>query len=163
MRKSFEICRNYSNFATTKTTDMLKRLFFIAALAMVYAATAHAQYDMSRPFKATIYNKEYDVYMRLNLYDNDVVIGWQEMLGELPGFLAKSGNNYCWLITEATVDGKKAELEMVNDSGSDDLNATLTFEGDSVYTLRRKSGAVIKVPNSGKWQKLPSTLIFKHR
>lgn len=142
---------------------MLKRLFFIVALVVTHALSVHAQYDAAKPFKATIYNKEYDVYIRMNLYDNDVVIGWQEMLGELPGFLAKSGNNYCWLITEANVDGKKAEIEMVNDSGSDDLNATLTFEGDSLYTLRRKSGAAIKVPNSGKWQKLPSTLIFKPR
>lgn len=125
-------------------------------------ATCNAQ-QAAQPFKGTLYNKEYDVYMRLNLYDNDVVIGWQEMFGPLPGFLAKSGNNYCWLILESAIEGNTAQLEIVNDTGSDDLTASLTMENDSVYTLRQKSGSTIKVPNNGKWQKLPSTLTFKPR
>ena len=52
---------------------------------------------------------------------------------------------------------------MVNDTGSDDLRATLTQLNDSTYVLRQGSGATIKVPNNNKWQKLPGTLTFIRR
>jgi hypothetical protein len=58
------------------------------------------------------------------------------------------------------VKGNKAQLQMVNDYGSEDLEATLTRENDSIYILKQGKGSTLKVPNDGKWQKLPSTLPF---
>ena len=98
--------------------------------------------------------------MRINFYDRDVVISWQELFGQLPGFLAKEGSSYCWIVTDVEVDGERAMLELVNDSGSDDLVATLTQQNDSTYVLRQGKGATMRVPNSGKWQKLPQQLTF---
>ncbi|MBO4811215.1 MAG: hypothetical protein J5552_06585 [Prevotella sp.] len=141
----------------------MKRILTTMALLACLAVGAKAQQADSTAFRAYIYNNEYDVYMRINFYEQDVVIPWQELFGPLPGFLAKNGNSNCWIVTDATVDGRKAELEMVNDTGSDDLRATLTQLNDSTYVLRQGSGSTIKVPNNNKWQKLPGTLTFIRR
>ena len=124
---------------------------------------AQSQQEDKRPFRGYFYNKEYDVYMQLNFYDEDVIISWQELFGPLPGFLAKKENNYCWIVTSAAIDGKKAELEITNDYGSEDLTATLTQVNDSVFTLKQQSGSTIKVPQNNKWLKLPSLLTFTKR
>ena len=130
-------------------------------VAMLFCATGlMAQQSDSTVFKGYLYNKEYNVYMRINFYDRDVVISWQELFGQLPGFLAKEGSSYCWIVTDVEVDGERATLELVNDSGSDDLVATLTQQNDSTYLLRQGKGATMRVPNSGKWQKLPQQLTF---
>ena len=61
------------------------------------------------------------------------------------------------------IKGKKASLQMVNDYGSEDLEATLTRQNDSIYVLRQGKGSTIKVPADGKWQKLPPVLPFKRQ
>lgn len=136
-------------------------LSLLAVLSCTLAI--QAQQADSTVFRAYLYNDEYDVYMRINLYDQDIIISWQDIYGPLPGFLAKNDYNFCWMITDSKVSGRKAELEMVNDYGSEDLTATLTLENDSLYVLRQKKGSALKVPNKGKWQKLPATLTFKKR
>ena len=54
-------------------------------------------------------------------------------------------------------------MDLINDYGSEDLTATLTRKNDSIYVLKQESGSTIKVPNKGKWQKLPKTLEFKRK
>ena len=101
--------------------------------------------------------------MRLDLYGESITVPGQELYGELPGYLGKKHNSFCWLITSSKIDGEKAELQMINDYGSEDLTATLTVENDSLYVLRQVEGSTLKVPKDGKWQKLPSKLVFKCR
>jgi hypothetical protein len=50
---------------------------------------------------------------------------------------------------------------MINDYGSEDLEATLICQNDSTYVLRQGKGSTIKVPNDGKWQRLPQTITLK--
>ena len=132
------------------------------SIVICLSSLAMAQSDGSR-FKAYLYNKEYQVYLRINFYDQDIIIPDQELLGGLPGYLGKERNNFCWPIVSVEVKGKKAQLQMVNDYGSEDLEATLICENDSTYTLKQGKGSTLKVPNNGKWQKLPGTLTFKRR
>ena len=116
------------------------------------------------PFRAYIYNKEYEVYLRLNLYDQDVTIPGQELYGQLPGFLGKLHNSFCWVITSCRLlSDTEAELQLINDFGSEDLTATLKQTNDSTYVLKQGVGNTIKVPFKGKWQKLPKTLEFKRK
>ena len=115
-------------------------------------------------FRAYLYNNEYDVYLRINFYEQDVVIPGQELYGNLPGYLRKNHNFFCWVITSCEVkNDKEATLQLINDFGSEDLTATLTRQNDSIYILRQGSGNTIKVPSKGKWQKLPKTLQFKRK
>jgi hypothetical protein len=117
-----------------------------------------------KSFRAYLYNNEFSVYLRINFYDQDVEVPGQPLYGKLPGYLGKEHNSFCWVITSCKVKNEeKAELQLINDFGSEDLTATLTRVNDSLYVLRQESGSTIKVPKNGKWQKLPKRFVLKRR
>ena len=135
-------------------------LLLFAALT---SALAIAQ-EEAKPFRAYLYNDEYDVYLRIDFYDESILIPGNELYGQLPGYLGKKNNSFCWPITTAKLKNKRtAELSLINDYGSEDLTATLTCENDSIYTLKQGKGSTLKVPKNGKWQKLPGTLTLKRQ
>jgi len=102
--------------------------------------------------------------MRINFYAQDITVPGQELYGQLPGYLQRERNTFSWLFTSVSLsDDHTAQLEMVNDYGSEDLTALLTFDGDSTYTLKQQEGSTIKVPRDGKWQRLPKILRFKRK
>ena len=115
-----------------------------------------------KPFKGVIINKANDVFMRINLYEDDIKIPGQEILGNTYGYIKKNTDSRVWIIIGVTMDEKhnKALLEMVNDYGSEDLNAELSIQPDSTYLLRQLQGSTIKMAGNGKWIKLPKELKF---
>ena len=116
------------------------------------------------PFKGYLYNDEYEVYLKIDFYHESVTVPGNELYGQLPGFLGKKNNSFCWPITATKIkDAKTAELSLINDYGSEDLTATLRCENDSTYILKQEKGSTLKVPKNGKWQKLPKTLPFKRK
>ena len=117
----------------------------------------------NEPFRAYLFNNEYDVFLRINFYEQDVNVPGQDLIGQVPGYLGKKNNSFAWLITSAKINGNKAKLQLINDYGSEDLTATLTRKNDSIYVLKQESGSTLKVPNKGKWLKLPKTLEFKRK
>ena len=119
--------------------------------------------ESKKPFRAYLINKEYSVYLRIDFYQKSISVPGQDLYGKLPGYLSKQHNSFCWLITSAEVEGNKATLQMINDYGSEDLTATLTAESDSVYVLKQIEGSTLKIPNNGKWQKLPKTLELRRQ
>lgn len=139
----------------------MKKIILLTFLQMCFTMLFAQKEDKS--FRAYLYNNEYEVFMRLDLYDESITVPGQDLYGELPGYLGKKHNSFCWLITSAKIDGNKAELQMINDYGSEDLTATLTAENDSLYVLKQVEGSTLKVPKEGKWQKLPSKLVLKRR
>ena len=140
----------------------MKKLFLIFIVFHLSLLSVSAQ-NTAKPFRAYIYNNDYEVFMRLDLYNESITVPGQELYGELPGYLGKKHNSFCWLITSSKIEGQTAELQMINDYGSEDLTATLTVENDSLYVLRQVEGSSLKVPKEGKWQKLPSKLVLKRR
>lgn len=139
----------------------MKKIITIIIFAFLLSP-ALAQ-ENKEPFHAYLINKEYNVYLRINFYQENISVPGQELYGKLPGYLSKQHNSFCWLITSAEVEGNKATLQMINDYGSEDLTATLTAESDSVYILKQTEGSTLKVPNNGKWQKLPKSLELKRQ
>ena len=139
----------------------MKQLFILAILFMI-PMLGNAQ-KSDKPFRAYIYNNEYEVYMRIDFYDESITVPGQDLYGQLPGFLGKKNNSFCWVITSAEITDHTAYLSLINDYGSEDLTATLTVENDSLYVLKQVEGSTLKVPKNGKWQKLPKTLEFKRR
>ena len=131
----------------------------------IWLVSLHAMaQDEARPFRAYLYNEDYEVYLQIDFYDESVSVPGNELYGQLPGYLGKKNNSFCWPITVAKLKNKHtAELSLINDYGSEDLTATLTYENDSVYTLKQGKGSTLKVPKNGKWQKLPGTLPFKRQ
>ena len=141
----------------------MRKFLLTMVLVVVAVMNGFAQKDNSA-FRAYLYNNEYDVYLRINFYDQDVTIPGQELYGDLPGYLGKKNNSFCWVITSCEIQSeKKATLQLINDFGSEDLTATLTRKNDSIYILRQGDGNPIKVPSKGKWQKLPKTIELKRR
>ena len=137
----------------------MKRSVFSILLGLV-AASAFSQTE-NDSFRAYLFNNTYNVYLRINFYDQDISIPGQELYGQLPGYLGKQRNSFCWVITSCKVKNEKeATMQLINDFGSEDLQATLTRKNDSIYVLKQGSGNTIKVPNNGKWQKLPKILEF---
>ena len=115
-------------------------------------------------FRAYLFNKEYDVYLRIDFYNESISVPGNELYGKLHGYLGKNNNSFCWPITAAKLkDEHTAELSLINDYGSEDLIATLTQQNDSTYILKQERGSTLKVPKNGKWQKLPKTLPFKRK
>ena len=139
----------------------MKKLFTTAFF--VLTAINIAAQDKTGPFRAYLYNNEYEINLRIDFYDESINVPGQELYGSLPGYLCKKNNSFSWVITSAEVKGSKARLSMINDYGSEDLTATLTLKNDSVYILRQEEGSTLKVPKNGKWQKLPKVLEFKRR
>ena len=140
---------------------MNKLISFVFAILL--ALPAMGQND-KKPFRAYIYNKEYEVYLRIDFYDESITVPGQELYGQLPGYLGKMHNSFCWVITSAKIKDKKtATMNLINDYGSEDLTATLTRKNDSIYILKQESGSTLKVPKNSKWQKLPKVLELKLR
>ena len=150
----------------------MKQIIFACMLLMAAQASAQSlrsdettsiESD-STAFHAHIYNKEYDVSMHINFYDADIIVPQMELFGALPGYLTNGHSVFCWLVTEAELrDERTAQLVLVNESGSEDLTATLTCVNDSTYTLNQLKGSNLKVLKGRKWQKLPSSMTFKRK
>jgi hypothetical protein len=136
----------------------------LTIIALWLTISTFAEQKDSTAFRAYLYNNEYEVYLRINLYDEDIKVPGQELYGTLPGYLGKKNNSFCWVVTSARIkDSKTATLDMINDYGSEDLTATLTRKNDSIYILKQESGSTLKVPKNSKWQKIPKTLELKRR
>ena len=140
----------------------MKRLFTIIATCLFAAATyAHKEH---RPFRAYLFNKEYEIFMQINFYEQNINIPGQELYGPLPGYLGKERNSFCWVITSAKLkNDRTAEVAFINDYGSEDFTARLTQLNDSTYELRHLDGSALKVPKNGKWQKIPNLIELKRK
>ncbi len=112
-------------------------------------------------FKGYLYNGKFDVYMRIDLYHNNITVPYQEIYGELPGYFGDCRDGRKWLITDAEiVNHKTAKLQIINDYGSEDLTATLKQVNDSTFQLTQEAGSTLKIARNRKWLKMPKTLEF---
>ena len=137
---------------------------WLTIIALWLTISAFAQQKDSTTFRAYLYNNEYEVYLNINFYDEDIKVPGQELYGTLPGYLGKKNNSFCWVITSAKIKDKKtATMNLINDYGSEDLTATLTRKNDSIYILKQESGSTLKVPKNNKWQKIPKIIELKRR
>ena len=138
----------------------MKHLLFSALMAFV-SSTIHAQ-ENDNAFRAYLYNNDYNVFLNINFYEQNITVPGQELYGQLPGYLGKQNNTFCWVITSAKLkDDNTAEIMLINAYGSEDLIARLTRQNDSIYTFRQLDGSALKVPKNGRWQKLPKTFMLK--
>ncbi|NPD91155.1 hypothetical protein [Xylanibacter muris] len=138
----------------------MKKLFLITIALISYLTSIYSQ---EYNFKGYFLNDEYNVYIRLDLHGEGLAVPGHEIFGNIPGYLAKPNNSFYWLITSKEIKSKntkKATINLINDYGSEDLEATLTLQNDSTLILTQGNGSTIKVPNKGKWQKLPKQMKF---
>lgn len=128
---------------------------------MTVAFGMNAMAQAVSPFVGTIYNNEYSIYLTINAVDKNVVIPNQEVMGEMVGYIGDQKDFRKWLILDCEEKSKKSlVLQITNDEGSEDLEALLSCENDSVYKLKQLGGSTLKIARNRKWQKLPQTLEF---
>ena len=140
----------------------------ILAFAMLISICAAAQGVVtekdSTTFKGYLYNEKYNVYIELDFYHNNVEVPNQEIYGAMPGYFGDRQDGRKWLFTEAKIVSKdKAEIQIINDYGSEDLTATLTAIDAKNYKLRQESGSTLKIARNRKWVKMPKELDFVKR
>ncbi len=140
--------------------DMKK--YLITTLLCSLSLLCHAQTD-SLAFKGTLRNTEHQVYLKINFLEKNITIPGQEIFGEMPGYLGDMNDGRKWLITDVTIEGNTAYMEIINDYGSEDLVAELSLEADGSYTLRQKEGSTMKIARNRKWVKLPKQMKFQKK
>lgn len=140
----------------------MKKLLMILFVFPLSFLPASAQNECD-PFRAYLINKDYDLFLRIDFCEESISVPGQELYGNLPGYLGRKHNSFCWVITSAVIKEKKAHLTMINDFGSEDFTATLTLQNDSVYIFQHVEGSTFKMPMNGKWQKMPKKLEFKRK
>lgn len=79
---------------------MKKKLFTL--LFLVLSTTCFAQID-STIFKGTLTNKEYNVYLKIDFYDQNIKVPGQEIFGDMAGFFGDYKDGRKWLITEVSI------------------------------------------------------------
>lgn len=115
-------------------------------------------------FKCELFNKEYNVYIRIDLNSKQIRVPGQDIFGFVPGFFGDYEDARKWLFTDAELmNSHTAKLQIVNDYGSEDLEATLSYEKDGTYVLTQDSGSVLKIARNRKWVKIPKKLVFTRR
>lgn len=114
-------------------------------------------------FRGRIENDEYQVYIVMDFYKKNVVCPRQEVFGENPGYFGAVRDTRKWIIEDAAISGHTAKLVIINDYGSEDLDAKLTYNSDGTFTLERLSGSTMKIVVNRSWVKIPKRLVFKRK
>ena len=113
-------------------------------------------------FKGYLYNDEYQVYINMDFYWNNIKVPGQEIFGELPGYFGSKRDGRKWLFVAAELkDSITAKLTITNDYGSEDLEAVLRRFPDGSFELQQNDGSTIKIAVNRKWVKIPKRLQFR--
>lgn len=141
-------------------TSIAMQKYIIVFILWLVPLLSDAQ--KSRPFDTTIGNKEYKIYIKMNLYDRNLTVSGQDILGTVDGYIGSEQSRNQWFIVSSRIINKNtAEIDVINDYGSEDFTAVIKFNQDSTYSYRKKSGSTLKFGVKGKWQKLPGAFILK--
>ena len=113
-------------------------------------------------FKGYLYNDEYQVYINMDFYRNNIKVPGQEIFGELPGYFGSKRDGRKWLFVAAELkDSITAKLTITNDYGSEDLEAVLKRLPDGSFELQQNDGSTIKIAVNRKSVKIPKRLQFR--
>lgn len=142
----------------------MKRLILsiiISSLAISTIAQNQNGRKDSTTFKGYLYNGKFDVYIQMDFYHNNIIVPYQEIYGELPGYFGDRQDGRKWLITDANISNPNtANLQMINDYGSEDLTATIKQINDTTYELKQETGNTLKIARNRKWVKMPKVIEF---
>lgn len=140
----------------------MKRLHTLL-IAVLVACCVHAQHDQN-PFQASLYNEQNEISMEIDLVKKNILVPQQEVLGEVAGYISIKKDFRKWIVIDAEmIRPNTAQLSVVNDYGSEDFVAVLTFNPDGSYTWKHQSGSPMKFVINKKWHKMSGTLSFKRQ
>ena len=132
---------------------MLRTLTLGILLAL--SAVVSAQ-TLDKPFKGHFVNRENNVHLYMDLYEESLTAPGYGLLGNVPGYI--NGNVYgTWLMVSHKVKSdRKATLRFSNDLGSDAQTIEIEILNDSTLSYRATGSAVIKKVVNRKFVKIPT-------
>ena len=137
----------------------MKKLLFIC-ITLMFSLGARCQSDSL--FNGTFVNEEYQIYLKLNAYEQNINVPDQEIFGSLPGYFGSKRDSRLWLVLDAEIiDKKSVQLNVVNDYGSEDFTARLVLNSDGTFTLKHIEGSTYKIVVDSKYVKIPKKIIMK--
>ena len=134
---------------------------YIIGFLLLCNANVLAQTDST--YIGTFFNADYKIFLNINLINKNVIVTDQDIFGELDGYIGSDQSNHIWAIVSSEIKNDKALLEIVNNYGSEDFHAILTKEKDGKLFFKHTGGSVLKFPVNGKWQKIPSKILFTRK
>lgn len=141
----------------------MKSVLLITILSFI-CSNMNAQNNVtsndSIAFIGEFHNNEYNVYIKINFIDKDILVPGQEILGELDGYFGSTQSSHIWPITSSEVEGSTAKIEVINNYGSEDFTASIILKDNNTLEFNHLKGSTFKFPVNKKWQKLPSKLTF---
>ena len=133
----------------------MKRISTLFLLVAVLAMNAE------NPWKMSLSNKELQVNLKLDLYEESIDVPGMELFGPMNGYLAGKGVYGTWMVTSFRIkDDKQAILRLSNDQGSETQSIQLTWQNDSTYLMDLQDGVVIKKVVNKKLVKIPSRIVL---
>ena len=142
---------------------MKKAILLTLTLLLQFLSPLQGAGEPPFSFRGHYVCDELKLFLVINLHEKDIIVPGQEVLGELDGYMGSSQTSHVWAITSSETNGREAELEMINNYGSEDLTATLTAQDDSTLVYHHRGGSTLKFPVNNKWQKIPQKVIFKRK
>ncbi|MBQ9222370.1 MAG: hypothetical protein IJ166_01375 [Prevotella sp.] len=136
----------------------MKQIISIIVLLCMSNLNIMAQGDST--YIGKFYNKEHKIFLKIDLVNKNIVVDDQTVFGEMDGYIGSDQCNHIWAIVSSEIRNGKAEIEVVNNYGSEDFQATLTKDKDNNLFFKHTGGSVLKFPVNRKWQKIPSKVLF---
>lgn len=113
------------------------------------------------PWKMQLTNKEEQMDLKLDLYEESIDVPGMELFGPMNGFLAGKGVYGTWMVTSFQIKNEKeATLRLSNDQGSETQSIQLTWQNDSTYLMELKDGVVVKKVVNKKLVKIPARIVL---
>ena len=116
------------------------------------------------PWKLQLTNKEEQVDLKLDLYEESIDVPGMELFGPMNGYLVGKGVYGTWMVTSFQIkNDKEATLRLSNDQGSETQAILLTWQNDSTYLMELQNGVVVKKVVNKKLVKIQGkiTLLVK--
>lgn len=137
----------------------MKHLFSVLAALLISLTLTAAGL-----FKGRFVNKEHQLNLVIDLYEETVYVPGLDMFGPMHGYVNGQGVYNVWYITSVKFDGdKKATIRVSNDLGSEAQAIELTFVNDSTLNFKQVDGNVIKKVVGKKLQKIPVEMTLEKK
>ena len=138
----------------------MKKLLILSFVCLT-SIVLNAQ-NTSEPFRAYLINNEYDVFLKIDFYKQNITVPGQDIYGELTGYFGSKRDGRLWLIPEMErISDNKIEVNVINDYGSEDFTATLTEDENRVITMKHLKGSTFKIVVDRKYVKIPKEIKLK--
>lgn len=137
----------------------MKKKMLIAVISFLCGTAVAAG-----PWKFKTENRDMNLVIEADLYEESVEVPGLEMFGLLNGYMGGRGIYGVWAITGVKkITDNEAIVHFSNDLGSETQAVRLTWENDSTLLLEQKGGTTFKRVENKKLVKLPAKIIFNKR